>query len=47
MRFTSIRAMVLGAALGLPLAAMAQEQEQAAPLKPVKLMTADGGAAPL
>lgn len=50
MRVTSIRAMVLGAALGLPLAALAQEQapEQAAgPLKPVKLMTADGGAAPL
>jgi len=48
MTMTSIRAVLMGALLALPLGAHAQEAAEAeTPLKPVKLMTADGGAAPL
>jgi len=49
MTMTSIRAVLLGVVLAAPLAVQAQDAEQAVDtsLKPVKLMTADGGAAPM
>ncbi|MCG7627616.1 efflux RND transporter periplasmic adaptor subunit [Epibacterium sp. MM17-32] len=48
MTLRSIRAVLLGAVLALPQTVGAQEEaEPAAVLKPVKLMTANGGASPL
>ncbi|NKW78886.1 biotin/lipoyl-binding protein, partial [Rhodobacteraceae bacterium R_SAG7] len=52
MKMTSIRAVMLGAILATPMAAgVAAQAQDAMPeqvlLKPVKLMTADGGSAPL
>ena len=48
MTMLSIRAVMLGVVLAGPLAAQAQDETLAKELlKPVKLMTADGGSAPL